>query len=242
MATHEPWCGFNGAARFHARIGSWCSISPVASTCFNGAARFHARIVHPLHDAPVLAGRFNGAARFHARIGHPPMHQALPVLASTGPRAFTRGSDPISWRVPRKKQLQRGRALSRADRAVPSARALSGRSFNGAARFHARIGAYRKLVPRRGVASTGPRAFTRGSGGTSGPVNPLNVLQRGRALSRADRRRHRWASAVRDNASTGPRAFTRGSLEPPPSVGAVAELQRGRALSRADRRWLGISC
>ncbi len=39
--------GFNGAARFHARIGCGSGARDEAHPRFNGAARFHARIAIP---------------------------------------------------------------------------------------------------------------------------------------------------------------------------------------------------
>ncbi len=110
------------------------------------------------------------------------------AIASTGPRAFTRGSDNATPPKFLLRALQRGRALSRADRNAPGWVCSPMRSFNGAARFHARIGPERLIAGVRDpLASTGPRAFTRGS---------TNLYEAGQNYSLA---------------STGPRAFTRGS-------------------------------
>ncbi len=130
--------------------------------------------------------------------------------ASTGPRAFTRGllsrprkssaSAPLQrgralsradWRptlshIPDRLPLQRGRALSRADCLICGFSRVFARSFNGAARFHARIGRRDIQLAHGTDASTGPRTFTRG-------------------LPRTEP-----TSATISLASTGPRAFTRG--------------------------------
>ncbi len=133
--------------------------------------------------------------------------------ASTGPRAFTRGSARSSTPSAPRTALQRGRALSRADRRGRSVNGRQVTGFNGAARFHARIEAPAFFSLLQLFASTGPRAFTRGSIRRRRRLRSSSALQRGRALSRADRSH---------------------AVIPSPSQ---AQLQRGRALSRADRMW-----
>ncbi len=212
-STITPSGRFNGAARFHARIGcrayrirgrQCASTGPRAFTRgslgpfplpfrygpgFNGAARFHARIGRSAGAMPHPAFRgFNGAARFHARI-----------VAATGTGGFGRPC------------------------------------FNGAARFHARIVRSTDGVPRGCRASTGPRAFTRGSPGRDTNTTRLGKASTGpRAFTRGSERLDREA-ANHIVASTGPRAFTRGSVSSEKHFTCGMQLQRGRAPSRADR-------
>ncbi len=63
-----------------------------------------------------LRGRFNGAARFHARIVQQIRNRLAFII-----------------------ELQRGRALSRADCLILRPISIRMLRFNGAARFHARI-------------------------------------------------------------------------------------------------------
>ncbi len=137
--------GFNGAARFHARIVVREATAGFASVGFNGAARFHARIALGRPDAALprygaALGCFNGAARFHARI------------------AALSGRLLVDYY-----KLQRGRALSRADCSGIIRELACLRNASTGPRAFTR-GLHTSRVPGRSRkwASTGPRAFTRG--------------------------------------------------------------------------------
>ncbi len=256
----KPPRGFNGAARFHARIACGTESWPPNGKGFNGAARFHARIGRVILNRQNRFAASTGPRAFtrgscarrrkvclreRASTGpraftrgsrHVGRIDNEALRASTGPRAFTRGSDALQssrraeWKAstgpraftrgspkqPRSKRerrgLQRGRALSRADRRSRTRRPLRKPSFNGAARFHARIERTTQAQQQAQQASTGPRAFTRGSPQVRGAYKtPAWLASTGpRAFTRGSDGLRRAVLGV-DHASTGPRAFTRGS-------------------------------
>ncbi len=206
------WC-FNGAARFHARIARRTSRWSRLGSRFNGAARFHARIARSTRRRAMPRSSFNGAARFHARIVDPCQVRLRWGWASTGPRAFTRGLSriPVSFH-PCRKASTGPRAFTRGLQTEAWLRSGRPLGFNGAARFHARIGRSSRCAFAVAWRFNGAARFhARIEGRSMFHVPPkFHVLQRGRALSRAD-----WPTVE-------------GERE------AWESLQRGRALSRAD--------
>ncbi len=229
---------FNGAALFRARRGTTIAPWMARTTRFNGAALFRARRANLdillLTKRPELQrGRALSSAEseFFVMGNHELVHASTGPrsfergeqggltsacragAASTGPRSFERGETLANQLPAGTAKLQRGRALSSAERAISIRRRCAPRSsFNGAALFRARRGPDDQGPgPVRDRASTGPRSFERGE-----PPEPE-------------------PPPLLPDASTGPRSFERGERGRGGSICAMKTSFNGAALFRARR-------
>ncbi len=137
--------------------------------------------------------------------------------------------------------LQRGRALSSAERNRNLPVNDASRRFNGAALFRARRGTHHRGRQARHRASTGPRSFERGEAPSRASGHPLETASTGpRSFERGE------AAVVgvarhADSASTGPRSFERGEvryLDAPPLLPVAStgprSFERGEARDRCS--------
>ncbi len=203
--------GFNGATRIHAWRQAVDRRDSSRRERFNGATRIHAW---------RLAKHVRGGSRIVASMGPRAFTRGdfievkldnLADLASMGPRAFTRGDPQASVSQLFRARLQWGHAHSRVETGGRPRRGTSSTGFNGATRIHAWRPTRARGGPRARRASMGPRAFTRGDRSGCRP------------------------SGGRPWASMGPRAFTRGDVNTPPPVEAHSTASMGpRAFTRGD--------
>ncbi len=180
---------------------------------------------------------FNGAALFRARRGCArSVDGRNSPRASTGPRSFERGERPREVEPHPENRLQRGRALSSAERILQreknpkKGKLQRGRALSSAERRH------------RGQPGRTPSRLQRGralssaeSAEVDGDELGVEALQRGRALSSAESIDSRTELHPVHIASTGPRSFERGEADRILARRRRRQCFNGAALFRARR-------
>src|SRR5581483_5803124 len=183
--------GFNGAALVRARKWGRRRAPPLPPRRFNGAALVRARKYGWRSGGKDCQGTgFNGAALVRARKWVATGCDLLQVgEASMGPRSCERGNMRKSWSCGGGSPSFNGAALVRArkfDVSEMGVTLVHGR-FNGAALVRARKCVRPERLPRRLVASMGPRSCERGN---ASPVRErlfrVQRLQWGRARASAE--------------------------------------------------------